>query len=1111
MKSKIITGILFLFIIANFYLLQADLINVNANGGAQFLSIQEAINVASNGDTILVHPDTYYENINFNGKNIVVASLYLTTGNKDYINDTVINGNHNGVVVTFENGETSSAILKGFTITNGYAEYGGGIKCKNTSKPVIDHLIISGNIATDDGGGVACYNNSSMKISNCIFNDNIANDNGGGIFLNHSKGLIDNCLFSDNISNGGSSAIDCWSSDPLIINCTLVNNISYSWATIGIWDTSSPNIIDCIVSNNTGSGFVFHSQSQATVEYCNCYENSYGSFSGSVPQGLGTIIQVNANNDPCDEFYNIFIDPKLNDTVNSNYVLLPTSPCIDAGIPDTTGLNLPQYDLDGNLRIVDGNGDGIAIIDMGCYESDGMNYNVFTRITVGDIVNDAGKSKGCSWADFNNDGHIDLFVTNAENQNNYLYCNNGDETFAKITEGPVVNDGGDSRGGGSWGDYDNDGDLDLFVSNRLQDNFLYSNNGDGTFTKIINGDIVNDGGNSRGTSWGDYDNDGYLDLFVSNDGGNNFLYKNNCDGTFTKITDETITNNGGVSVGCVWGDYDNDGDLDIFVSNFWDDNNFLYSNNGNDNNWINIKCVGTLSNKSAIGTKVRVKTTLAGNPVWQMREISSLSGYSSQNSMNAMFGLADNTTIDSLIINWPSGIEQVLTNITPNQFIIITEPYSPVGQIHLAIPTIHALPGDTVLVPMNVQFPQDSTFTSAEIQVGGYLGSLEFVELVADSCLIGDAGWLYESNESDSLNTLWMAGSEPISGEDVLIRMKFIIPDTAAGFIPITLINAIFDTGILPVDLHSGGNNVVTPIYGDVDFNGLVQAYDASMILKYLAGYIFLDDLQLSVADVSLDSTVSALDATLVLQYGVGIIDTLPYQPGASYIANGDITMEDQVYTGDPIDVPIIITNAENIYSFEGMIHFDTECLMLSDVYWSDYLDGFFIWTDVEGGEFKLVGSGALPYEEYGVMATIRFYPKDGFNNYDSTTVFFRNMRWNENDTIHNIAASVITNNFGVNNPQEPDLILRQNNPNPFAYNTKIQYSIPLPSFVSLKIYNIRGELVADLVDEFKAKGLYDVSWNGKDTYGKSVVNGMYFYKFNSSDKEIVKRMILLR
>ncbi|HHE39144.1 MAG TPA: hypothetical protein ENL20_11330, partial [Candidatus Cloacimonetes bacterium] len=337
------------------------------------------------------------------------------------------------------------------------------------------------------------------------------------------------------------------------------------------------------------------------------------------------------------------------------------------------------------------------------------------------------------------------------------------------------------------------------------------------------------------------------------------------------------------------------------------------------------------------------------------------------------------------------------------------EYYNYQQHIYLEIPTEYALPGDTVLIPINVLFPQDLTFTSAEIIIGGYLGSLEFLELIADSSLVGDAGWMYEYNEADSLNTIWMAGSEPISGEDVLIWMKFSVPNTATDFIPITLEDALFDTGLVPVELTSGGIDIVALIYGDVDFNGLVQAYDASMILQYLVGYINLDDLQLFVADVSLDSTVSALDATLILQYGVGIIDTLPYQPGSSYIASGDITMEDQVYTGDPIDVPIIITNAENIFSFEGMFNFDSGCLTLADVYWSDYLDGFFIWTDVEGGEFKLVGSGTLPYEEDGLMATIRFYPKDGFNNYDSTTVCFENLRWNENDTMHNIAASIIT------------------------------------------------------------------------------------------------------
>ncbi|MEE9167479.1 MAG: LamG-like jellyroll fold domain-containing protein, partial [Candidatus Neomarinimicrobiota bacterium] len=125
--------------------------------------------------------------------------------------------------------------------------------------------------------------------------------------------------------------------------------------------------------------------------------------------------------------------------------------------------------------------------------------------------------------------------------------------FTRITEGDVVNDGGQSDGG-SWGDYDNDGDLDLFVANDNGNNFLYQNNGDGTFTRITTGTVVNDGGRSYGSSWGDYDNDGDLDLFVANTlGANNFLYQNNGDGTFTKMTTGTVVNDGGPSVATSWG------------------------------------------------------------------------------------------------------------------------------------------------------------------------------------------------------------------------------------------------------------------------------------------------------------------------------------------------------------------------------------------------------------------------------------------------------------------------------------------------------------------------------------------------------------------------------
>src|SRR5439155_720453 len=189
----------------------------------------------------------------------------------------------------------------------------------------------------------------------------------------------------------------------------------------------------------------------------------------------------------------------------------------------------------------------------------------------------------------------------------------GDGSFTKIVSGPLVQSGGNSRGS-AWGDYDNDGFLDLFVSNEQgQNNFLFHNNGDGTFGKIVSGSIINDGGASYGCAWGDYDNDGFLDLFVANGpasgaGQNDFLYRNNGDGTFTRITTGSIVNDNASGDGCAWGDYNNDGFVDLFVSNLNGQNNLLYRNDGNSNNWLTVRCVGQLSNRSGIGTKVRLKT-----------------------------------------------------------------------------------------------------------------------------------------------------------------------------------------------------------------------------------------------------------------------------------------------------------------------------------------------------------------------------------------------------------------------------------------------------------------------------------------------------------------------
>jgi hypothetical protein len=352
------------------------------------------------------------------------------------------------------------------------------------------------------------------------------------------------------------------------------------------------------------------------------------------------------------------------------------------------------------------------------------NKDTFTQIKSGDAVTDGGASFGCSWIDYNKDGYLDLFVTNLDNESHFLYKNVNGQYFTKVTTGPITSDKAISWTG-VWGDYDNDGNDDLFVANTGKDN-LYHNNGDGTFTKITTGvlpnnpddtqgaswgDIDNDGdldlvttnwkqknalylNNGKGqftrvttgiiandidtnahlgSAWGDYDNDGDLDLYVCNYYKEyNFLYSNNGDGTFTKITNDAPVNEATYSIGCAWGDMDNDGFLDLYVTNAGHEN-FLFHNNKNSNSWINIKCEGISSNHSAIGTKVHCKATINGKPVWQMREIESQTGHVAQNMQNVHFGLGDATKIDSLHIEWPSGATCDFTGLDVKQFLKIKE------------------------------------------------------------------------------------------------------------------------------------------------------------------------------------------------------------------------------------------------------------------------------------------------------------------------------------------------------------------------------------------------------------------------------------------------------
>lgn len=227
-----------------------------------------------------------------------------------------------------------------------------------------------------------------------------------------------------------------------------------------------------------------------------------------------------------------------------------------------------DFDNDGDLDMVVSSFNDQSwpsVYPMLVYRNDGN--GVFNRI-YNIIASQITRSTSLAWGDYDNDGKLDLFVSVSFNENNMLFHNEGNGNFTKVTSGTIVNDGGESRAA-AWADYDRDGWLDLFVCNQNdQNNFLYHNNGNGTFTKVTSGSIVNDGGWSRGCSWGDYDNDGWPDLFVVNyQGQNDFMYHNNHNGTFTRVYNGPHIADGLWGSGCSWGDYDNDGKLDLFVTN----------------------------------------------------------------------------------------------------------------------------------------------------------------------------------------------------------------------------------------------------------------------------------------------------------------------------------------------------------------------------------------------------------------------------------------------------------------------------------------------------------------------------------------------------------------
>ena len=305
----------------------------------------------------------------------------------------------------------------------------------------------------------------------------------------------------------------------------------------------------------------------------------------------------------------------------------------------------------------------------------------------------AAHGLGVAVGDADNDGDPDIYVANDQDFN-FLFENRGDGSFEEIglLSGVSCSDMGKAEAGMgvAFADYDNDGKLDLTVSNfQNETNTLYHNEGGNFFidTTITAGIAEH---THRYLGWGigffDYDNDGYKDIFVANGHTmdniaavdrstttpqQNLLFRNLGNGEFEDITAEMGEGFAlrKTSRAAAFGDYDNDGDIDILITNWNQTVDLLRNDGGNRNNWIQVKAVGTKSNRSAIGARI----TVVADEHTQSAEVKSSGSYLAFSDLRVHFGLRDAESIDLLEIRWQSGVVDRATNLSVNQRLIAIE------------------------------------------------------------------------------------------------------------------------------------------------------------------------------------------------------------------------------------------------------------------------------------------------------------------------------------------------------------------------------------------------------------------------------------------------------
>ncbi len=918
----------------------------------------------------------------------------------------------------------------------------------------------------------------------------------------------------------------------------------------------------------------------------------------------------------------------------------------------TNGVAFLDYDRDGDLDI---------------YVCKGGMKNLLYRnngnVTFTDVTAQAGVggtsdawSSTVAVGDYDRDLYPDLYVANSSSDGNVLYHNNGDGTFTDVTDAMMALQGFTCVTA-EWGDYNTDGLMDLYVTRRNYPNALFQYNYDRTFSEVTQQAQVGDNGDGTVVGTGDFDCDGRLDICLGNRGmggsEKTILYLRNRDAAFDEIGAISGLTPMNEPRGMAVGDYDNDGDLDLYITDYGGVSK-LFENKLVDesyNNWLKIRLVGVKSSRDAVGTRVM----LYSENVWQMREVGIGTGFGSQNSLELEFGVGRHERAESMAIYWPSGrrhtfsylpvdsvylfqeipdslldiLEGTLTISSPTaesvfyseetvdilwettgNFDNVLLEFSPDGgmdwhvvgttandggydwtvprSVHsdsclmrlsdaedglpsnttdmftVEIPTVPLSwnVSDTVGagVPFNVDLMlgngSHGVYSMSSMRADLVLSYFEFLEVVPGSIELGPI-WGETPTTDVQIDTPQsrivlelgrstleggfdgtgrvlrfqvIAGQDIPDGADIVMNLHEVtLVDTAGVTIPTapeSLSVNVTNTGVAvwPGDMNNDGivnQEDILPLGFHWELEGRSRTGGSSDWTRQ--NCIPWDVPLATYSDGNGDGTID-LDDLISIQQNWG----MEHQDGTSVFPVGqspsNVVIGIQV-TGDPSSevfyVNLSVTGGLALFGAALSVYYDTEKVEFDstdpgtiwgdDVLFVDHNDPVMGKTDIGISQKK--GQDASMNE--GVLATLYMRIKDGVPL--NTPVIF----WLDDvEAINPFGGGLLVtaeNGGFVTGIEDdaaggPDVFrLYPNYPNPFNPSTVISYQLPADEHVVLRVYDTRGQEVRTLVNERQERGAYSVDWDGSDNRGVRVSSGVYVYRIVAGDNASTRKCILMK